>query len=50
LQEAIDELGEIWLAAPDQIAVTEASSEIDRVLESDATTRGKLASQEQIRD
>lgn len=41
LQDAINELGKIWLAATDRNAITGASAEIDRVLETDAATKGK---------
>jgi predicted trehalose synthase len=45
LQDAINELGDIWLAATDRNAVSEASEEIDRALQSDAATKGKLLSE-----
>lgn len=41
LRVASDELGEIWLAAPNRNAVTAASAEIDRELANNATTKGK---------
>jgi hypothetical protein len=45
LREAIDELGEIWLAAADRNAVTEASEEIDRILQDDAEKKGRILSE-----
>lgn len=45
LREAIDELGDIWLAAADRTAVTEASEEIDRNLQVDAEMKGKPLSE-----
>ncbi len=45
LRDAIDELGEIWLAAHDRNAVTAASAEIDRELASHAMAKGKPLSE-----
>ncbi|MDV6033471.1 MAG: hypothetical protein F9B45_25960 [Phycisphaera sp. RhM] len=45
LRDAIDELGNIWLAAQDRDAVTATSAEIDRELASDATAKGKSLSE-----
>ena len=45
LRDAIDELGEIWIAAQDRNAVTAASAEIDRELATDASTKGKSLSE-----
>jgi hypothetical protein len=45
LRDAIDDLGEIWLAAQDRDAVTVASAKIDRDLASDATAKGKPLSE-----
>lgn len=45
LRDAINELGEIWLAATDRNAVTSASEEIDRNLATDAATKGKPLSE-----
>ncbi len=45
LRDAIDELGEIWMAAEDRNAVTAASAEIDRELACDATSKGKPLSE-----
>ncbi|MDA1054989.1 MAG: hypothetical protein O3C40_31585 [Planctomycetota bacterium] len=45
LRDAINELGEIWLAATDRNAVTAASEEIDRSLATDAATKGKPLSE-----
>ena len=45
LQDAVDELGEIWLASTDRNAVTAASAEIDRELADDAETKGKPLSE-----
>jgi len=45
LRDAIDELGDIWLAATDRSAVTSASAELDRSLETDAATKGKPLSE-----
>jgi plasmid stabilization system protein ParE len=45
LRDAIDELGEIWLASHDRNAVTAASAEIDRELASDAMAKGKPLSE-----
>jgi len=41
LQDAVNELGEIWLASKDRNAVTAASAVIDRELANDAPTKGK---------
>ena len=41
LQDAVDELGEIWLSSSDRQSVTEASAEIDRELAENASTKGK---------
>jgi hypothetical protein len=45
LRDAIDELAEIWLAATDRNAVTQASAEIDRALLVNAATKGKPLSE-----
>ena len=45
LRDAIDDLGEIWLAAQDRNAVTVASAEIDRELAGDAMAKGKPLSE-----
>ena len=45
LQDAIDELGDIWLAASDRNSVTEASETIDRGLQNDAAIKGKPLSE-----
>jgi hypothetical protein len=45
LQDAVDELGVIWLAATDRDAVTAASAEIDRALATDVATKGKPLSE-----
>ena len=45
LRDAIDDLGEIWLAPQDRNAVTVASAKIDRDLASDATAKGKPLSE-----
>ena len=45
LRDAIDDLGEIWLAAQDRNAVTIASAEIDRELATDASAKGKPLSE-----
>ncbi len=41
LQDAVNELGEIWLASMDKNTVTAASAVIDRELANDAPTKGK---------
>jgi hypothetical protein len=45
LRDAIDELGEIWLASQDRNSITVASAEIDRELASNATAKGKPLSE-----
>jgi hypothetical protein len=45
LQDAVDELGEIWLASNDKNAVAAASAEIDRELSQDAAIKGKPLSE-----
>ena len=45
LRDAIDDLGEIWLAAQDRNAVTIASAEIDRELATDTSAKGKPLSE-----
>ena len=45
LRDAIDELGEIWIAAQDRNAVTAASAEIDRELATDASAKRKSLSE-----
>ena len=45
LQEAIDELGEIWLSTIDRNAVAAASEEIDRNLATQPATQGKPLSE-----
>lgn len=40
LQDAVNELGEIWLASKDRSTVTAASAVIDRELANDAPTKG----------
>ena len=45
LRDAIDELGEIWIASQDRNAITAASAEIDRELATDASAKGKTLSE-----
>lgn len=45
LNEAIDELGEVWIAAGDRKAVTAASAKIDIELANDAATKGRPLSE-----
>ena len=45
LQDAISELGEIWLASNEKNAVTASSAEIDRELAEDAQEKGQPLSE-----
>jgi hypothetical protein len=45
LQDAIDELGEIWLAASDRNVIAAASAAIDRNLATDAAMKGTSLSE-----
>jgi hypothetical protein len=45
LEDAITELGEIWLASNEKNAITAASAEIDRELAEDAHKKGKPLSE-----
>jgi plasmid stabilization system protein ParE len=45
LQDAINDLGDIWLAFQDRTAVTVASAEIDRELARDARGKGRPLSE-----
>lgn len=45
LRDAIDELGEIWLAASNRNVIAAASAEIDRNLATDASLKGRPLSE-----